>query len=102
VVGAKRPAKSGAAWAEDASRKATSSSLPPLRRYERGSILIASNRSVGERGTVLGDAIVATAILDRLLHHSQVINIRGDSYRLHEKRRADLFKPTGQGAAAVA
>jgi DNA replication protein DnaC len=42
--------------------------------------------------TVFGDAVVATAILDRLLHHSHVITIRGDSYRLREKRRTGLLK----------
>ena len=62
------------------------------RRYERGSLLITSNRSVGEWGTVFGDAVVATAILDRLLHHSHVITIRGDSYRLRETRRSGLIK----------
>jgi DNA replication protein DnaC len=62
------------------------------RRYERGSLLLTSNRSVGEWGTVFGDPVVATAILDRLLHHSQVVTIRGDSYRLREKRRAGLVK----------
>jgi DNA replication protein DnaC len=62
------------------------------RRYERGSMLITSNRSIGEWGTVFGDAVVATAILDRLLHHSHVITIRGDSYRLREKRRTGLLK----------
>ena len=62
------------------------------RRYERGSLLITSNRSVGEWGSVFGDAVVATAILDRLLHHSHVVTIRGDSYRLREKRRAGLIK----------
>ena len=62
------------------------------RRYERGSMLITSNRSIGEWGTVLGDAVVATAILDRLLHHSHVITIRGDSYRLKEKRRSGLLQ----------
>jgi hypothetical protein len=56
-------------------------------------MLITSNRAVGEWGTVFGDAVVATAILDRLLHHSHVITIRGDSYRLREKRRAGLLKP---------
>ena len=50
------------------------------RRYERGAMLITSNRSVGEWGTVFGDPVVATAILDRLLHHSHVLTIRGDSY----------------------
>jgi DNA replication protein DnaC len=65
------------------------------RRYERGSLLLTSNRSVGEWGTVFGDPVVATAILDRLLHHSHVVTIRGDSYRLREKRRAGLL---GQAA----
>ena len=64
------------------------------RRYERGAILITSNRSVGEWGTVFGDAVVATAILDRLLHHSHVVTIRGDSYRLKEKRRSGLLQNT--------
>jgi DNA replication protein DnaC len=41
---------------------------------------------------VLGDPVVATAILDRLLHHSHVVTIRGDSYRLREKRRSGLIK----------
>jgi DNA replication protein DnaC len=65
------------------------------RRYERGSILLTSNRSVGEWGTVFGDPVVATAILDRLLHHSQIITIRGDSYRLREKRRSGLLQKAG-------
>jgi len=72
------------------------------RRYERGSLLITSNRAVGEWGSVFGDPVVATAILDRLLHHSQVITIRGDSYRLREKRRSGLIKATLSDAAAVA
>jgi len=69
------------------------------RRYERGSLLITSNRSVGEWGEVFGDAVVATAILDRLLHHSHVITIRGESYRLREKRRSGLLRaaPYGPG-----
>ncbi len=62
------------------------------RRYERGSVLITSNRSVGEWAQVFTDAVVATAILDRLLHQSHVITIRGDSYRLREKRRSGLLK----------
>jgi len=63
------------------------------RRYERGSMLVTSNRAVSEWGTVFGDSVVATAILDRLLHHSHVITIRGDSYRLREKRRSGLIQP---------
>jgi DNA replication protein DnaC len=49
---------------------------------------------------MLGDAVVATAILDRLLHHSQVVTIRGDSYRLREKRRSGLVKATPVDSAA--
>lgn len=55
-------------------------------------MLITSNRAIAEWGTVFNDAVVATAILDRLLHHSCVITIRGDSYRLREKRRSGLLK----------
>ena len=67
------------------------------RRYERGSLLVTSNRAAGEWGIVFGDPVVATAILDRLLHHSHVITIRGDSYRLREKRRAGVI-PKSEGA----
>jgi DNA replication protein DnaC len=59
-------------------------------RYERGSIVLTSNKSYGEWGTIFGDPIIATAILDRLLHHSTTVNIRGDSYRLKERRKAGL------------
>src|SRR5262250_1686588 len=68
------------------------------RRYERGSMLVTSNRSVSEWGSVFGDAVVATAILDRLLHHSHVLTIRGDSYRLREKRRSGLIKASAEVA----
>lgn len=64
-------------------------------RYERGSIILTSNKGFGEWGEVLGDPVIATAILDRLLHHSHVMNIRGESYRLREKKRAGLFNLPG-------
>jgi DNA replication protein DnaC len=67
------------------------------RRYERGSMMITSNRSVGEWGTVFGDAVVATAILD-----SHVVTVRGDSYRLREKRRSGLIKGTALAASVDA
>lgn len=74
------------------------------RRYERGSMLVTSNRSVSKWGTVLNNQVVATAILDRLLHHSQVLTIKGDSYRLRETRRSGLLKsnttPAPAGASA--
>jgi DNA replication protein DnaC len=70
------------------------------RRYETGAMLITSNRSVAEWGTVFADPVVATAILDRLLHHSHVLTIRGDSYRLRAKRRSGLIKAPPAGDAA--
>lgn len=63
------------------------------RRYERGSIIITSNQSLGAWGEVFGDAVIASAILDRLLHHSITVNIKGESFRLKEKLRAGLLKP---------
>src|SRR5439155_17137409 len=60
-------------------------------RYERGSIILTSNKSYGDWGSIFGDPIIATAILDRLLHHSTTINIRGESYRLKDRRRAGLL-----------
>jgi DNA replication protein DnaC len=64
-------------------------------------MLVTSNRAVGEWGTVFGDPVVATAILDRLLHHSHVITIRGDSWRLKEKRRSGLLHGAGQVGSAM-
>ena len=65
-------------------------------RYERGSIILTSNKSYGEWGSIFGDPIIATAILDRLLHHSTTINIRGESYRLKERRKAGLIPQSEQ------
>jgi DNA replication protein DnaC len=68
-------------------------------RYERGSIILTSNKSYGDWGSIFGDPIIATAILDRLLHHSTTINIRGESYRLKDRRRAGLLpRPEEQQA----
>lgn len=63
------------------------------RRYEKGAILLTSNQSLGAWGDVFGDPVIATAILDRLLHHSITITIKGESYRLREKLKAGLLKP---------
>jgi len=65
------------------------------RRYEWGSIILTSNKSYGDWASFLGDPVLAAAILDRLLHHSVTINIRGDSYRLRERRKAGLNVPPG-------
>lgn len=60
------------------------------KRYEHGSIIITSNKSYVEWGKIFGDDILATAVLDRLLHHSTTFNIKGQSYRLREKQRAGV------------
>jgi DNA replication protein DnaC len=61
------------------------------RRYEKGSIVLTSNKSYGEWGEVFsGDVVIATAILDRLLHHSTTISIKGESYRLKDKKKAGI------------
>ena len=53
-------------------------------RYERGAMILTSNRGFAEWGEVFGDTVVATALLDRLLHHAVVIQIEGSSYRLRQ------------------
>ena len=63
------------------------------RRYERGPMILTSNQSFGSWGEVFGDPVLATAILDRVLHHAITINIRGNSYRLKDKLKAGLVKP---------
>jgi DNA replication protein DnaC len=62
------------------------------RRYERGPMILTSNQSFGAWGEVFGDRVIATAILDRLLHHAITLNIRGNSYRLKEKLKAGLVR----------
>lgn len=61
-------------------------------RYEKGSIILTSNKGYSMWGEIFGDSILATAILDRLLHHSITINIKGESYRVKEKKEAGLFQ----------
>jgi DNA replication protein DnaC len=60
-------------------------------RYERGSIILTSNKSYADWGQIFGETTIATAILDRLLHHSTTLNIRGESYRLKERKKAGLL-----------
>ena len=68
------------------------------KRYEKGSTILTSNLVFSKWAQVFaGDKVVTTAILDRLLHHSHIINIQGDSYRLKEKKESgiinsDLYK----------
>lgn len=55
------------------------------RRYETGSIILSSNKAFSEWGPVIGDEVLATAILDRLLHHCEVISINGPSWRMKDR-----------------
>lgn len=61
-------------------------------------MLVTSNRSVAEWGAVFGDAVVATSILDRLLHHSHVITIRGDSWAQIEAPRWPGYQASAKDA----
>ena len=56
-------------------------------RYEKSSTIFTSNKSFSEWGEVLGDQVMASAILDRILHHCTVLNIKGESYRLKDRRK---------------
>jgi DNA replication protein DnaC len=58
------------------------------RRYERGSIIVTSNRSFEHWGEILGDAMVAAALIDRLVHHATMVTLKGKSYRLRERGTA--------------
>lgn len=64
------------------------------RRYEKGSIIITSNKAFSEWGQVFTDDVLATAILDRFLHHCEVITINGPSWRMKDKNlAADTSQP---------
>jgi DNA replication protein DnaC len=54
-------------------------------RYERAGLLITSNKPFGRWGEVFGDDVVAAAMIDRLVHHAEVISLKGDSYRLKDR-----------------
>jgi DNA replication protein DnaC len=69
-------------------------------RYERGAMILTSNRGFAEWGEVFGDTVVATALLDRLLHHAVVIQIEGSSYRL--RQHGDLVPEHVRSKATVA
>ena len=79
-----------------ASGPTTGSPPPPSSHWclpgtSGGSIILTSNKSFGEWGELLGDTVITSAVLDRLLHHSHVLDIRGESYRLREKRQSGIF-----------
>ena len=68
-------------------------------RYEKGAMILTSNRGFTEWGEVFGDPVVATALLDRLLHHAVVVQIEGASYRL--RAHADLMPIHARTLAAI-
>ena len=61
------------------------------RRYEKASMILTSNKGFLDWGEVFSDQVIATAILDRLLHHATTLNIKGESFRLKEKRKAGII-----------
>jgi DNA replication protein DnaC len=64
------------------------------KRYEKGAMILTSNLTFGSWDQAFaGDPVLTAAMLDRLLHHSTVVSIQGESYRLKDKRRAGLLKP---------
>lgn len=64
-------------------------------RYERGAMVVTSNLSFAEWGGLLGDEVLATALLDRLLHHAEIISINGRSYRMRERLAGDTAERPG-------
>jgi DNA replication protein DnaC len=68
------------------------------RRYERGSIIVTSNRGFEAWGDILGDAMVAAALIDRLVHHATMVTLKGKSHRLRERGpdTAPKVKPSRQ------
>ena len=69
------------------------------KRYESGSVILTSNLSFGDwQENFANDASLTSAMLDRLLHHAHVVQIRGDSYRLKEKLRAGIVRHVADNA----
>ena len=60
-------------------------------RYERASLIVTSNKPFGAWGDIFGDEITAAAMVDRLVHHAEILSLKGDSYRLKDR---DLARPT--------
>src|SRR5271166_4332833 len=61
-------------------------------RYERASLIVTSNKPFSSWGEIFGDDVVAAAMIDRLVHHAEILSLKGDSYRLRDK---DLGRPPG-------
>ncbi|MCA1842690.1 MAG: IS21-like element helper ATPase IstB [Actinobacteria bacterium] len=64
-------------------------------RYERASLIVTSNKPFGRWGEVFGDDVVAAAMIDRLVHHAEVVSLKGDSYRLKDRDLGRVPGATG-------
>ena len=66
-------------------------------RYERASLIVTSNKVFGRWGEVFGDDVVAGAAIDRLVHHAEVVSLKGDSYRLRNRDLGRVPTPRATG-----
>jgi DNA replication protein DnaC len=71
-------------------------------RYERASLIVTSNKVFGRWGEVFGDDIVAAAMIDRLVHHAEVLALKGDSYRLKDRDLGRVLPSAGEDGHAHA
>ncbi len=67
-------------------------------RYERGSVIVTSNKPFTAWGEIFGDPVVAAAMIDRLVHHAEILSLKGESYRLKDKK---LAEPSGKPADVI-
>jgi hypothetical protein len=72
--------------------------VPLTRRYVHASTILTSNKGFEDWGGIFGDEIIAAALIDRLVHHRHIVNIRGNSYRL--RQHSDLQRRLQQRPAA--
>ena len=68
-------------------------------RYERASMIVTSNKPFAAWGEIFGDDVAAAAMIDRLVHHAEILSLKGDSYRLRDK---DLGAPNRAKSAEIA
>ena len=67
-------------------------------RYERASLIVTSNKPFSAWGEIFGDEVVAAAMIDRLVHHAELISLKGDSYRLKDQDLGARPTPAGEPA----
>jgi DNA replication protein DnaC len=71
-------------------------------RYERGSVIVTSNKPFTAWGEIFGDPVVAAAMIDRLVHHAEIISMKGDSYRLKDKQFSRPAEPSSSAKSVSA